>query len=56
VIEIADVFRRFAGEYLSAHGEAMPPSHRRAIAGLSVTLHKALEGANVVSSPLDSQQ
>ena len=31
MIEIADVFRRFAADYLYAHGAAMPPSHRRAI-------------------------
>jgi len=31
VIEVADVFRRFAGDYLSAHGASMPPSHRRAV-------------------------
>jgi hypothetical protein len=31
MIEIADVFRRFAADYLDAHGAAMPPSHRRAI-------------------------
>jgi hypothetical protein len=31
VIEIAEVFRRFAADSLDAHGAAMPPSHRRAI-------------------------
>jgi hypothetical protein len=31
VIELADVFRRFAADYLSAHGASMLPSHRRAI-------------------------
>jgi hypothetical protein len=31
VIEVADVFRRFAAEYLSAHSASMLPSHRRAI-------------------------
>jgi hypothetical protein len=31
VIEVADVFRRFAAEYVSAHGASMLPSHRRAI-------------------------
>jgi hypothetical protein len=31
VIEIADVFRRFAADYVSAHGASMLPSHRRAI-------------------------
>jgi len=32
--EVADVFRRFAGSYLEAHGAAMLPSHRRAIADI----------------------
>jgi uncharacterized Zn finger protein (UPF0148 family) len=31
MIELADVFRRFAADYLSAHGASMLPSHRRAI-------------------------
>jgi Putative transposase/Transposase zinc-binding domain len=31
MIELAEVFRRFAAEYLSVHGASMPPSHRRAI-------------------------
>lgn len=31
MIEIAEVFRRFAADYLSAHGASMLPSHRRAI-------------------------
>jgi Transposase zinc-binding domain len=31
VIEVAEVFRRFAADYLSAHGASMLPSHRRAI-------------------------
>ncbi len=31
MIEIADVFRRFAADYLNAHGASMQPSHRRAI-------------------------
>jgi Putative transposase/Transposase zinc-binding domain len=31
MIELADVFRRFAADYLAAHGASMPPSHRRAI-------------------------
>jgi hypothetical protein len=35
VIEIAEVFRRFAAGYLSAHGTSMLPSHRRAIEGRS---------------------
>jgi len=44
VIEIADVFRRFAGEYLSAHGASMPPSHRRAIADIQACRTEALGG------------
>jgi Putative transposase/Transposase zinc-binding domain len=31
MVEVADVFRRFAADYLSAHGASMLPSHRRAI-------------------------
>lgn len=31
MIEVADVFRRFAEGYLLTHGASMPPSHRRAI-------------------------
>ena len=31
MIEIAEVFRRFAADYLAAHGASMLPSHRRAI-------------------------
>src|SRR6059036_3017813 len=31
MIEVADVFRRFAADYLAAHGASMAPSHRRAI-------------------------
>jgi hypothetical protein len=31
MIELADVFRRFAADDLNAHGATMPPSHRRAI-------------------------
>src|SRR5271156_5985256 len=31
MIEIADVFRRFAADYVSAHSASMLPSHRRAI-------------------------
>ena len=31
MLEVADVFRRFAADYLSAHGASMLPSHRRAI-------------------------
>src|SRR5208337_1538519 len=35
MIEVADVFRRFAADYLSAHGASMLPSHRRAMDYLS---------------------
>jgi hypothetical protein len=31
MIEVADVFRRFAADYVSMHGASMLPSHRRAI-------------------------
>ena len=31
MIEVADVFRRFAADYLTAHGASILPSHRRAI-------------------------
>ena len=31
MLEVADVFRRFAADYLDAHGASMPPSHRRTI-------------------------
>jgi Putative transposase/Transposase zinc-binding domain len=31
MLELADVFRRFAADYLSAHGASVLPSHRRAI-------------------------
>jgi predicted Zn-ribbon and HTH transcriptional regulator len=31
MIEVADVFRRIAADYLSAHGASILPSHQRAI-------------------------
>ena len=34
MIEVADVFRRFARDYLDAHGASMLPSHQRAIADI----------------------
>src|SRR5580693_9471084 len=36
--EVADAFRRFAGSYVAAHGAAMLPSHRRAIADIIACL------------------
>jgi hypothetical protein len=44
VVEVADVFRRFAHRYLSAHGAAMPPSHRRAVADIMACRTEALGG------------
>ena len=44
MIEVADIFRRFADPYLAAHGAAMPPSHRRAIADILACRTEALGG------------
>ena len=44
MIEVADVFRRFAADYLAAHGASMPPSHRRAIADILNCRTAALGG------------
>jgi hypothetical protein len=44
VIEVADVFRRFAADYLSAHGVSMPPSHRCAIEDILTCRTAALGG------------
>jgi len=44
MIEVADVFRRFADRYLAAHGAAMLPSHRRAIADILACRTEALGG------------
>jgi hypothetical protein len=44
MIEIADVFRRFAADYLAAHGAAMPASHRRAVADILACRTAALGG------------
>ena len=44
MIEIADVFRRFADSYLAAHGGSMPPSHKRAIADIMACRTEALGG------------
>ena len=44
MITVADVFRRFACNYLSAHGASMPPSHARAIADILACRTEALGG------------
>jgi hypothetical protein len=44
VLEVADVFRRFAAGYLSAHGAAMPAWHRRAIADILACRTQELGG------------
>ena len=44
MLEVADVFRRFAADYLDAHGASMPPSHRRAIADILDCRTAALGG------------
>jgi len=44
VVELADVFRRFADAYLAAHGTAMPASHHRAIADIIACRTEALGG------------
>ncbi len=42
--EVADAFRRFGGSYLEAHGAAMLPSHRRAVADIIACRTEALGG------------
>jgi hypothetical protein len=44
MIEVADIFRRFADGYLAAHGGAMPPSHKRAIADIVACRSETLGG------------
>jgi len=44
MIEVAEVFRRFAADYLSAHGASMLPSHRRAIEDILACRTAALGG------------
>ena len=44
MIELADVFRSFAGDYLSRHGAPMLPSHRRAITDILACRTDALGG------------
>ena len=45
MIEVADIFRAFADRYLAAHGAAMPPSHRRAIADILACRTPVLGGS-----------
>jgi hypothetical protein len=44
VAELADVFRRYGGEYVKAFGQAMLPSHRRAIEDLVACRTEAMGG------------
>ena len=44
MVEVAEVFRRFAPGYLAAYGVAMLPSHRRAIADIMACRTAALGG------------
>src|SRR5580692_5148743 len=44
MLEVAEVFRRFAADYLSAHGASMLPSHRRAIGDILDCRTAALGG------------
>jgi hypothetical protein len=44
VIEVADIFRRFADPYMAAHGAAMLPSHRRAISDILACRTEVLGG------------
>jgi len=44
MIELAEVFRRFAADYLSIHGASMLPSHQRAIDDILACRTAALGG------------
>ena len=44
MIALADVFRRFADDYLSQHGTSVLPSHQRAIADILACRTDALGG------------
>ena len=44
MVELADVFRRFADGYLSAYGATMPSWHRRAIEDIMACRTQALGG------------
>jgi len=43
-VELADVVRRFGGEYQSQYGHAMLPSHKRALADIEACCSKQLGG------------
>ena len=47
MVELADVFRRFADSYLAAYGATMPNWHRRAI-GRKVAVRKTAEDVGKV--------
>jgi hypothetical protein len=44
MVALADVLRRFAQNYLSAHGTSVLPSHRRAIADILACRTEQLGG------------
>jgi hypothetical protein len=44
MIEVAEVFRRFAADYLEAHGASMLASHRRAVEDILACRTAALGG------------
>ena len=44
MITLGDVFRRFAGDYVSMHGASLLPSHTRAIADILACRTEALGG------------
>ena len=53
MIEVADVFRRFAADYLSAHGASMLPSHRRAIEDIVICRTAALGASALLGTDPD---
>jgi hypothetical protein len=52
MIEVADVFRRFAADYLSAHGASMLPLHQRAIEDILNRRTAALGGQVISPGPI----
>ena len=44
MVALSDVLRRFAQDYLSAHGASVLPSHRRAIADILACRTERLGG------------